>query len=108
MKRVAIAACHPRGVTQRGQLGLERWGRWGGSAFPIPWECNMVTSAISIVTTPPPEETLMLQTVLAEPQRAVTAWSGTRLLPMRLLADQEDRRCAPQDDIECEATRWQI
>jgi hypothetical protein len=35
--------------------------------FPIPRWCNVVTSAIPITTTPPLEETLMLQTITAVP-----------------------------------------
>jgi hypothetical protein len=33
--------------------------------FPIPWACNAVTSAIPIVTMPPPDETPVLQTIPA-------------------------------------------
>jgi hypothetical protein len=40
------------------------------SDFPIPMVCNMVTSANPIVTTPTPEETLVLQTTPVVPQRA--------------------------------------
>jgi hypothetical protein len=36
--------------------------------FPVPRACNVVTSAIPIMTTPPPEETPTLQTVSAVPQ----------------------------------------
>jgi hypothetical protein len=39
----------------------------GSSDSPIPQVCNMVTLAIPIVTTPPPEETPMLQTTPAVP-----------------------------------------
>jgi hypothetical protein len=41
------------------------------SGFPIPWECNVVTSAIPIATTPPPEETPTIWTILAVLKRII-------------------------------------
>jgi hypothetical protein len=49
----------------------------GSSGFPIPWECNMVTSAIPIVTTPSRKETLELYTIPAVPQRTPLYLSWT-------------------------------
>jgi hypothetical protein len=51
------------------------------SDFPIPRECNMVTSAIPIATMPPPEETLTLQTIPAVQQWTTVPQPDTRLLP---------------------------
>jgi hypothetical protein len=42
------------------------------SGFPVPRACNAVISTVPIVTMPPPEETLMPQTILARPQRNAT------------------------------------
>jgi hypothetical protein len=51
------------------------------SDFPIPRECNMVTSAIPIATMPPPEETPTLQTIPAVQQWTTVPQPDTRLLP---------------------------
>jgi hypothetical protein len=61
------------------------------SGFPIPWECNAVTSVIAIVTMPPPEETPMLQTMPVVSQWNTIPQSDTRLLHERLLAYLEER-----------------
>jgi hypothetical protein len=39
----------------------------GGSDFPIPRDCKVVTSVIPIMTMPPPEATLTLQTIPTVP-----------------------------------------
>jgi hypothetical protein len=51
------------------------------SGFPIPRECNAVTSVIPIATTPLPEETLMLQTILVVSQQNTVHQPDTELLP---------------------------
>jgi hypothetical protein len=51
------------------------------SGFPIPRKCNMMTSAIPIVTMPPLEETPTFQTILAVPQRTAIPRLDTRPLP---------------------------
>jgi hypothetical protein len=55
-------------------------------SFPIPWDCNVVTSAIPIMTTPPPEGTPVLQTILAVQQWTAVPQPNIGLLPERLLA----------------------
>jgi hypothetical protein len=56
------------------------------SGFPIPWECNMVASAIPIATTLLSEETPTLNTTLAMQQWTTVPQPDTGLLPERLLA----------------------
>jgi hypothetical protein len=56
------------------------------SGFAIPRECNVVTSAIPIMTMPSLEETPMLHTKPVIPQQTVNPQRDTGLLPERLLA----------------------
>jgi hypothetical protein len=56
----------------------------GSSGFPIPQDCNVVTSVIPIVTTPLSKATLMLQTIPTVPQRAAVPQPYTKFLPERL------------------------
>jgi hypothetical protein len=60
------------------------------SVFPILWECNVVSSAIPIVTTPLSEETPTLRTIPAVPQWTAVPQPDTELLLERLLAYQEE------------------
>jgi hypothetical protein len=62
----------------------------GSSSFPIPQDCNVVTPAVPIMTTPSLEETPVLQTMPAVQQRIVIPQLDTRLLPEQLLAYQEE------------------
>jgi hypothetical protein len=56
------------------------------SGFPLLRACNIVISVIPIATTPPPEETLVPQTIQARPQRTATPTP----LPEQLTAHQEE------------------
>jgi hypothetical protein len=51
------------------------------SDFPISQECNVVTSAIPIATTPSLEETPVLQTIPVVPQWTVVRRLDTGFLP---------------------------
>jgi hypothetical protein len=77
------------------------------SDFPIPQDCNVVTPAIPVATTPPPEETLVLQTIPAVHQQNAVPQLDIRLLLEQLLAYQEEWQCGLQVDIECGATQQQ-
>jgi hypothetical protein len=56
--------------------------------------CNMVTSAIPIATMPLPEETPMLQTIPAVPQRTAISQPHIRPLPEQPMAHQGERQRA--------------
>jgi hypothetical protein len=58
------------------------------SGFPIPWDYNVVTPTIPIVTMPPPEGTPMLQTIPTAQQRTIVSQLDTKLLPEQLLTYQ--------------------
>jgi hypothetical protein len=75
------------------------------SGFPIPHDCNVVTSAIPILITQPPEATPMLQTIPMVPQWTAVPQLDTKLLPERLRANQEEQRCVLWADIEHRATQ---
>jgi hypothetical protein len=60
------------------------------SGFPIPWECNVVTSTTPILTMPPPEETPVLQTIPVVLHWTVVPQLDIGLLPEQLLAYQEE------------------
>jgi hypothetical protein len=64
------------------------------SCFPIPRDCIVVTPAIPITTTPPPEETSALQTKPVVLQPTTVPRSNTGLLPEWLLAYQEEQQHA--------------
>jgi hypothetical protein len=66
------------------------------SSSPLPRACNTMTSAVPITTMLPLEGTPMFETLLMRQQRTATP---TTLLE-QLAAHQEERRCAPQDDIK--------
>jgi hypothetical protein len=79
----------------------------GSSSFPVSQDCNVVTSAVPIVTTPPLEATLTLQTIPTVPQQAAVSQPDTELLPERLWANQEEQQCALLTDIEHRAMQRQ-
>jgi hypothetical protein len=53
----------------------------GSSDFPISQGCNMVTPAVPIMTTPPPEGTPALLTIPTVPQWTTVPQPDTALLP---------------------------
>jgi hypothetical protein len=65
-----------------------------------------MTSAIPIVTTPPPEETLAFQTVPAAPLWTAIPRLDTKTLPGQPMAHQEEQQRALQDNIKRKAV-WQ-
>jgi hypothetical protein len=77
----------------------------GNSGFPIPQDCNVVTSVIPIMTTPPPEATPAFQTTPTVPRWTVVPQPSTKLLPEWLRANQEEQQCILQADIKRRATQ---
>jgi hypothetical protein len=72
----------------------------GSSSFPIPWDFNMVTLAIPIMTTPLLEGTPMLQIIPLVQQWMTVPKPNTGLLPKQLLAYREEQQHALRADIE--------
>jgi hypothetical protein len=56
-------------------------GRGGSLGFPGPQGCNVVTPTIPIATTPPPENTLTLLTIVMVQLQTATLQPGIGLLP---------------------------
>jgi hypothetical protein len=67
-------------------------GKGASSSFPSPRGCNVVTTIISITTTPPQESTPLLLTIPTVQLLTALPQPGTMLLPMQQQAYQEEEQ----------------
>jgi hypothetical protein len=80
----------------------------GSSCFPISRECNMVTLAVLITTTPSSEGTLMPLAIATVPLRTAIPQPDSELPPVQQQAHQEEQQVrarAWQVDAERRATQ---